>query len=94
MDPSGRWIHAQEEDAGGELVYRPADHPLPRVRGRDELELRPDGSFVERHPGPDDRPVESSGSWSLQGDQLTLGDEVWTVTGLSPDRLGLRRSAG
>jgi hypothetical protein len=49
---------------------------------------------VERHPGPVDVPVESTGSWSLQGDQLTLGDEVWTVADASPDRLTLKRSAG
>jgi hypothetical protein len=94
MDLHGHWVHAHEEDSGDERVFRPASHPLPRSRGRQELELRPGGTFVERHPGPVDVPVESTGSWSLQGDQLTLGDEVWTVADASPDRLTLKRSAG
>jgi hypothetical protein len=92
MDLSGRWIHAQEEDTGDELVWRPAGYPLPRARGRTELELRPDGTFVERYPGPDDRPAETTGRWSYEGDRLTLGaDRTWTVTGLGPDRLTVKR---
>jgi hypothetical protein len=94
MDPHGHWVHAHEEDTDDERVFRPASHPLPRSRGRQELELRPDGSYVERHPGPVDVPVESTGSWSLDGDQLTLGDERWTIASASPDRLAFRRSAG
>jgi hypothetical protein len=87
----GRWVHSHEEDAGDEMVFRPSSHPLPPSRGRMSFELRPDGSYVERSPGPTDAPEESSGSWSLDGDRLVVGDHTWTVTSAKPDRLALRR---
>ena len=77
---SSRWLHAREEDAEDELVFRPEGYPLPLARGRDEIELRPDGeSFVARAPGADDRPTESS----------ELDD--YYVAELLPDRLTLKR---
>jgi hypothetical protein len=94
MELAGHWIHSHEEDSDDEQVFRPASYPFPRSRGRQELELHPDGSYVERHPGPVDLPEETSGSWTLEGDRLTVGPETWTVTDASPDRLRLRRSAG
>ncbi len=79
------------------MVFRPADHPLPPSRGRMAFELRPDGSYVERSPGPVDVPEESSGRWSLEGDRLVLdpaGDRprrAWEVRAVGEDRLVLRR---
>ena len=92
----GRWVHAHEEDSGGEMVFRPAGHPLPRSRGRMSIDLRPDGTYVERSPGPVDLPEESSGSWSLDGDRLVLGAKgdrsghAWEVAAVEPDRLVVR----
>ena len=93
----GHWVHSHEEDSGSEMVFRPASHPLPPSRGRTAFELRPDGSYVERSPGPVDAPKESSGEWALEGDQLALitkGDrpnQTWKVDSAADDRLVLRR---
>jgi hypothetical protein len=93
----GHWIHAHEEDSESELVFRPAGDPLPPSRGRISFDLRPDGSFSERSPGPVDLPVDSSGRWSLDGDRLVLRGEdggtrhEWTVAVAAGDRLRLKR---
>ena len=93
----GRWVHSHEEDRGDEMVFRPATHSLPPSRGRLSFELRSDGSYVERSPGPTDAPVRSSGTWSLDGNRLVLGGEggrpgsAFNVTSAEPDRLTLKR---
>jgi hypothetical protein len=93
----GRWMHSHEEDAGEEMVFRPAGHPFPPARGRSGFELRPDGSAVESFPGPTDVPEQRPARWSLEGDRLRIagGDEAlpttWQVTGLEAGRLTLRR---
>ena len=101
-DLHGCWIHSHEEDAGGELVFRRPAYPFPRARGRAELELLPDGTYVERYPGPVDVPVEAAGRWRLEDDRLTLspgpGAEAGagvaprssTITSRDGDRLTLR----
>ncbi|MEO3782652.1 hypothetical protein ABGB12_04945 [Actinocorallia sp. B10E7] len=67
-DVTGSWLHSFEEDTGTAQVYRPADHPFrPSRRPRRGLEFRPDGTFVERRPGPDDRPREVEGRWERRG---------------------------
>lgn len=93
----GHWVHSHEEDSGGETVFRPASHPLPPSRGRTSFELRPDGSYAERSPGPVDAPERSGGRWSLEGDRLTLepaGEgplQGWEVVSVDAERLALRR---
>lgn len=93
----GHWVHSHEEDTDDEMVYRPASYPFPPARGRTSFELRPDGSYVERSPGPVDVPVESKGSWTLEGRRLFLGAEGdrpgqgWEVTAAEPDRLALKK---
>jgi hypothetical protein len=88
----GRWTHSHEEDTDTEMVFRPADNPFPPSRGRTSIDLRPDGTFVKRAPGPVDVPEETTGSWALEGgDRLDLGDEVWELTGAEPDRLTFRK---
>ena len=93
----GRWVHSHEEDTEEEMVFRPATHTFPPARGRTSFELRPDGTYLERSPGPVDIPEESGGTWSLEDDRLVLeaeGDRpnhAWKVTGVEPDRLTVRR---
>jgi hypothetical protein len=74
-----RWLHSYEESSDEELVFRPESYRFPPARGRVEIELAGDGSFTERAPGPDDRPVASD---TLAG---------WTVAEVSAGRLTLRR---
>jgi hypothetical protein len=87
----GHWVHSHEEDSEDELVFRPADYDFPRSRGRQSIELRPDGSYSERRPGPVDVPEESTGSWKLDGGRLELEDDVWELTGAEPGRLTFRK---
>ena len=89
----GNWIHSHEEDSGDEQVFRPPSFAFPPARvGRSSIELRPDGTYVEREPGPVDAPVESgSGKWSLEGDRLLVGSDAWEITSAEPDRLKIRR---
>lgn len=70
------WGHSREEDAGGVTVYRPSGYDFPRARGRDGLEVHPDGTFVRIDPGPDDRGRKTPGSWRRDGDTLhvSVGD--------------------
>lgn len=93
----GRWIHSHEEDTGEERVFRPATSALPPARGRRQLELRADGRYIESSPGPVDIPVMSTGSWSLEGNELVLTDDaggsdaVLELVAAEPDRLAIRR---
>lgn len=93
----GRWVHSHEEDTGGEMVFRPASHPLPPSRGRLSFELRGDGTYVESAPGPVDVPEESGGDWALEGDRLVLGAKgdhagrAWEVASVEDDRLIVKR---
>ncbi len=92
----GRWVHSHEEDTDDEMVFRQEGHPFPPSRGRTSFELRPDGTYVETSPGPVDVPVESTGSWSLDGDRLLLGaagersGHAWEITNAEADRLTVK----
>ena len=96
----GHWVHAHEEDSESELVFRPASDPLPPSRGRVSFDLRPDGSFSERSPGPVDLPEESKGNWSLDGGHLVLRGpdgqlrHDWEVAAVEAGRLRLKRPRG
>ena len=90
-------MHSHEEDTDGEQVFRPASYAFPPSRGRSALDLRPDGSYEERAPGPTDRPEESGdGIWELDGDTLELrapdgSTRVLKIASASQDRLVVRR---
>jgi hypothetical protein len=86
-----RWIHVREEDGDGVRVFRPAGRPLPPARGRDGLEFRPDGTFVELRPGPVDAPVAGPPRpWSVGGSRLDLAEAAHEIVELSDDVLRLR----
>jgi hypothetical protein len=71
---SGRWVHAQEEDTEEEMVFRPVGTDLPPARGRTAFELRADGTFAETGLGAADVPEKATGSWTLEGDTITLSE--------------------
>ena len=58
IDPEqlqGRWVHSHEEDTEDEIVYRAesSGYDFPRSRGREALELHPDGSYSGVGAGAD-----------------------------------------
>jgi hypothetical protein len=91
----GRWLHSHEEDTDDELVFRSADSgfSFPPARGREVLELHPDGTYGGTVPGPDDRPAPSGGGrWALEdGDRLVLPDRVLEITAADEGVLRVRR---
>ena len=56
------------------MVFRPAGTDLPPSRGRTAFELRADGTFAETGLGATDVPEEATGSWTLEGDTITLSE--------------------
>jgi len=62
-----RWGHSFEEDAAGITVFRPAEYDFPRARGRDGIELRPDGTFIEWAIGQGDANRPIPGRWTSAG---------------------------
>ena len=66
------WTHSHEEDAGDRLVFRPSDSDFPPARGRESFTLGPDQALTRGGPGPDDRRVTATGTWSVEATQLIL----------------------
>ena len=84
-------MHSHEEDEGDRVVLRRPAHPFPPARGRVRLTLQPGGEIEAQQPGPDDRPVAASGTWTpttLSAD--ALGGEL-DVESADGDTLVLRR---
>ena len=77
----GSWTHSFEEDQGDVLVYRPThSFAFPPARGRETLEFGEGGELTERMPGPDDRPRDTTGSWTALGmNRFRLGDAMGRV---------------
>ena len=92
---TGRWVHSHEEDTDDEMVFRSASsgYEFPRSRGREALELHPDGSYGGTVPGPVDKPEPSGGGeWALEGDnRLVLPDRVLEITAAEGDVLRVRK---
>ncbi len=98
MAVTGRWTHVHEEDHDGLQVFRPAGTELPPARGRTSLLLQAGGDATAGYPGADDRGVTDAGSWSLDGDLLTItgaaGTSTYQVVTAEPDLLELRPLPG
>jgi hypothetical protein len=93
-----RWVHAHEEDTDEEMVFRPADTPLPPSRGRVRFEFKADGTFLEAAPGPTDAPEQRAGSWKLEDGKLVLesdqapeGMRVLEIASVDKDRLVVKK---
>jgi hypothetical protein len=54
------------------MVFRPASFKFPPSRGRAGFDLKPNQSYVDIGIAPTDGPQESTGTWTLQDDQLQL----------------------
>jgi hypothetical protein len=93
-----RWVHAHEEDTDQEMVFRPAEHPLPPSRGRVSFELHADGTFSEAGLGAADVPDQAAGRWSLEQGKLILGQgapggapRVMPIASADEQRLVIRK---
>jgi len=97
IDPEqvqGRWVHSHEEDTDDELVYRSdaSGYDFPRSRGREALELNPDGSYGGVVPGPTDKPeATGGGAWAVEGDKLVLPDRTLDIVEAGEGVLRVRR---
>ena len=90
-----RWGHSFEEDHDGVRVYRRADFEFPRARGRDGIEFRADGAYVDWVVGPGDARQPREGRWRLGDDgrlrvTTAAGDQrIVEVLRVERDRLEL-----
>lgn len=89
------WTHSHEEDSGQAQVYRSSDYDFPPSRGRFSYDIKSDGSFVLKGPGPSDRPESQKGQWQMVSDktiQLTLANQevkTFNIISISKDKLVL-----
>ena len=92
----GRWTHSAEEDHDGILVYRPADYAFPPARGRDGIEFRSDGSYVDWAIGRGDAGEARPGRWqSVSGGRVQVStaageQRVLDLIQVASDRLEIR----
>ncbi len=94
-----RWIHSYEEDHDDVLVFRPADFAFPPARGRDGLEFRADGTYVDWAIGAGDAADPREGSWRSVSDAVVetatpmSGHRRFELRYVGPDRLEVVRGS-
>jgi hypothetical protein len=94
-----RWVHSHEEDTDTEMVFRPDDFEFPPSRGRLALELKEDGTALERGIGPTDVPQEEERAWTVDPNGTIVLEEKGTgrvlrrltVESAETDRLTVRK---
>jgi hypothetical protein len=95
------WVHSHEEDTPTEMVFRPADYPFPRSRGRAGFQLAAGGKAIDHGIGPTDRPESAECTWRLEnsaGPTLVIDTPSGVPTKLpirsvSADRLVVARTS-
>lgn len=92
------WVHSHEEDTASTTVFRLAEFPFPRSRGRKGFHLQPDGTLTARKPGPTDQTVNAIGTWKLVGEQLELSrqgeaTQILCIESVEPDRLIVKKTS-
>ena len=91
IDPEqlqGRWVHSHEEDTEDEIVFRAesSGYDFPRSRGREALELNPDGSY-----GGDGAGADRQARGDRRGE---VGGGGRQARAAGPDARGERRVGG
>jgi hypothetical protein len=91
------WIHSREEDQDDVHFFRTEDFSFPPSFGRDGMELRPDGTFIQDDIGPADGIVQTQGRWTQQGPgQIAVRfdgereDYAFTIVSVEADLLRIR----
>jgi hypothetical protein len=91
------WIHSREEDQDDLQVFRTEAFSFPPSFGRDGMELRPDGTFIQDDVGPADGIVQTPGRWTQQGPGRIAvrfdgarEDYAFTVVSVSAELLQIR----
>jgi hypothetical protein len=91
------WIHSREEDQGEVQFFRTEDFPFPPSFGRDGMELRADGTFVQDDVGPADGIEQTPGRWTQQGPGRIVvrfdgarEDYAFTIVSVEADLLRIR----
>ena len=91
------WIHSREEDQDDVRFFRTEHFAFPPSFGRDGMELRPDGTFVQDDIGPADGIVQTPGRWTLQGPGRIAvrfdgarEDYAFTIVSVEADLLRIR----
>jgi len=95
-----QWLHAFEEDAAGDEVYRPAESEVPPARRpRERLTLDADGSARVSVGGPDDRSRALAATWSADGADIVVrvtrtltARSTYRIVSVEHDRLVVRVS--
>jgi hypothetical protein len=95
----GRWVHSREEDAGVEIVFRPAEFKFPRARGRDAFQLLDKNVLIDQPIAPGDGNLNRPGRWELTSTgelrffaspNSATPAKVLQIVSAGPDRLVLR----
>lgn len=63
----GKWVHSHEEDEGDRIVYRRPSYAFPPARGRDGIELRPDGTATYYAIAATDGTERVDATWEATG---------------------------
>lgn len=91
----GCWVEIREESTADRIVLRPDNADIPPARGRRQIDLIPPSELVVGQPGPTDATTTRSGTWSAEGDELTLAGPGWdgcyAIAQLGDDILVIRR---
>jgi hypothetical protein len=93
----GHWVHSHEEDSGNQMVFRPSTYAFPRSRGRQAFKLEPGGSLQTVRPGPTDKRVSGSGTWSVDPDGTLVlqptgeGELRFSIVSVDSEKLVVRR---
>lgn len=75
IDPEAlinKWGHSHEEDAEGLQVYRPHTYDFPLARGREWVEFKKDGSFIQYDIAPADGNIALPGTWKQDPDKSNI----------------------
>jgi hypothetical protein len=91
-----KWTHSFEEDSEQEQVFRPADFPFSRSRGRSQFDLKDNGEVVSFQIGRNDAPEQVTGSWRIDGDDLVIDfydgtSQVFPIKEVNEEKLVVKK---